>query len=136
VVNDPARPVGGRTPPITTSGQLPPNGEPANYDLPPGYAALEAAARRFVERCQAGEIRSVRSRAMFESALSQIDDSGGGSAAYIRDPERPDHVERVPLAEGLECPELRPACIKAPVGWRCTRGADHDGPCAAVECGA
>lgn len=24
-------------------------------------------------------------------------------------------------------------CMVPPPGWRCTRGADHDGPCAAVE---
>lgn len=45
-----------------------------------------------------------------------------------------DHVERVPLAEGLECAELKPPCPKGPVGWRCTRGEGHDGPCAAVRC--
>jgi hypothetical protein len=28
--------------------------------------------------------------------------------------------------------ELEPRCVKAPVGWRCTRGASHEGPCAAV----
>jgi hypothetical protein len=27
----------------------------------------------------------------------------------------------------------RPACQIPPPGWRCTRGAGHPGPCAAVE---
>ncbi len=25
-------------------------------------------------------------------------------------------------------------CMVPPLGWRCTRGAGHEGPCAAVEC--
>lgn len=25
------------------------------------------------------------------------------------------------------------SCMKPPAGWRCTRGNDHDGPCAAIE---
>lgn len=32
-------------------------------------------------------------------------------------------------------PQLLPPCNLAPVGWRCTRGAGHDGPCAAVRAG-
>lgn len=31
---------------------------------------------------------------------------------------------------------LLPACAIPPEGWRCTRGAGHDGPCAAVPVGA
>lgn len=29
-------------------------------------------------------------------------------------------------------PRPQTTCTRAPAGWRCTRGAGHDGPCAAL----
>lgn len=52
----------------------------------------------------------------------------GQDVMIVRDCAEPERVERVPLVEGLECA----GCNKAPLGWRCTRGEGHEGPCAAV----
>lgn len=32
-------------------------------------------------------------------------------------------------------PTQQPTCNKAPKGWKCTRDAGHDGPCALVRVG-
>lgn len=37
------------------------------------------------------------------------------------------------LGAGAEARQ-RPECQVPPLGWRCTRGDGHEGPCAAVEC--
>jgi hypothetical protein len=37
------------------------------------------------------------------------------------------------LGAGSEASQ-RPECMVPPLGWRCTRGEGHEGPCAAVEC--
>jgi hypothetical protein len=51
------------------------------------------------------------------------DDEGYKNAAVVEHP--------VSLLEVLQ-----PACTLPPDGWRCTRGAGHDGPCAAVPVGS
>lgn len=42
----------------------------------------------------------------------------------------------VPLMLDEPEPTLLPACNRAPVGWRCTRGMAHEGPCATVPIGS
>lgn len=37
---------------------------------------------------------------------------------------------------GSTPPELSAPCMRPPQGWRCTRGKDHGGPCAAVPFGS
>ncbi len=112
----------------TGPGSLPP--------LSPKQQAHHCVVLKWYERYLAdSEIQSNRSRKIQEAirwVLSVLPHVAAPDKAAPAPVAQPDALRDAAMYEAGQSDAL--TCHLPPHGWRCTRTAGHDGPCAAVEC--